>query len=371
MNQYCHDIHHNLAIDYVNGKMSIGPCCQSGRINHLSGSVQQLWNHPSLIQLRKENIEGKLTTQFCQSCSTLESAGITSRRQTQNMFYKDWQADSKTIRSLDIQLGNLCNLKCVICGPTYSTAWISDYKKLGRTVPVFAEYDKAMQFDLLDVSELQDLELVHFWGGEPLIDNKHLKVLEVLDAHNLLANCRITYNTNGTHRVSDRVLELWSKAKLVELYFSIDDIENRFEYQRFPAKWDNIVDNLKWYYDVLPSNHLFYITCVVSYMNIWTLPELVTWHNTSFSHNRLGDATQFSIQPALGDCAINCLPTKAKDYLIEKLASNTLLSEFLNLYTSQDDYIPTHFINYVNQLDSVRGTNWRTALQQASEVLGA
>ncbi len=36
------------------------------------------------------------------------------------------------------------------------------------------------------------------------------------------------------------VLSLWEQFRLVQLDFSIDDTGQQFEYQRYPAKWDQI-----------------------------------------------------------------------------------------------------------------------------------
>ena len=361
----CYDIHHNIAIDYVNGKTSIGPCCQSGRIEVDEGTIASHWNHPQLQKLRKQDY---LDPGFCNSCITVELAGGKSRRQSQIEFYQGWDSNKK-IRGLDIKLGNLCNLKCVICGPEYSTAWIADAEKLGKNIENFIYYDKKIQFELRDGTALLDLVLVHFWGGEPLIDNKHVKVLEFLDTLDILKNCRITYNTNGTHKVDDHVLSLWAKAKLVEIYFSIDDIGDRFEYQRYPAKWHTVLENLEWYKKQLPSNHLFYINCVISYLNIWYLSELVEWKVNNFDTNNQGDKVQLLFQPAFGPCAINTLTNHLKKQLVEKFARYPELLPYLEIPTTQSEYTPITFKKYIVKLDVIRETSWANIFKEFAEVL--
>ena len=56
-----------------------------------------------------------------------------------------------------------------------------------------------------------------------------VRLVTNLDDAKGLADTRVFYNTNGTVRVSDEVLTLWEECKLVEIYFSIDDIEKRFK----------------------------------------------------------------------------------------------------------------------------------------------
>jgi hypothetical protein len=363
---YCPDIHHNLAIDYVNGKTLIGPCCQSGRIIVEEGTVRDHWNHPQLKKLREQDY---LDPTFCNSCIMVETAGAKSRRQGQVEFYKDWNSQNKKLRGLDIRLGNLCNLKCTICSPAFSTAWISDAKKLGLPIQEFSYYEKNLQFDTHSINLIKNLELIHFWGGEPLIDDKHAKILEFLDRADVLKNCKVQYNTNGTHKVDDNVLDLWSKAKLVEIYFSIDDIGDRFEYQRYPAKWIKVVENLSWYKDKLAPNHLFNITCTISYLNIWYLSELIDWKIINFNSNRLGDIIPLSFQPANGSCEIDYLSPKLKKLLLEKFCNYPELLPYLEIPNVRDNHEPKKFLEYIDKLDVIRDTNWSSTFNEFSKIL--
>lgn len=370
LKNYCYDIHHNLAIDYVNGDTLIGPCCQSDKFEVPTGTIDSYWNSPTLQRLRQDNLQGNLSNEFCHSCIKVEAIGLKSRRQNQIEFYRDWNPINKKIRGLDLKLSILCNLKCLTCGPNLSTAWADDARKLGKEVNIFPQYIKNLQFDMSDKSILEDLELVHFHGGEPLIDDKHLQVLEYLNHYGILKNCRVTYNTNGTHRVNDRVLEIWKKAKLVEVFFSIDDIGDRFEFQRFPAKWDTVKQNLIWFKENIPNNHLFYVTSVVSYLNIWYLPELIEWKTANFNSNRLGDTIQLKLQSDIGSkCNITSLSTKVKKQLISRFNQYPMLLELLDLYPEKENYHPTEFIDYIARLDAIRNTNWAETFKEFDKIL--
>ena len=99
----------------------------------------------------------------------------------------------------------------------------------------------------------------------------HINLLKRIQEVKGLTDVRVFYNTNGTQIVSDLVLELWKKCKLVELYFSIDDVGLRFDYQRTGAEWDQIVLNLQWYFEHMPHNHMFNINCTWGYLNLFYL----------------------------------------------------------------------------------------------------
>lgn len=371
--KHCYDIHHNLAIDYENGHPQIGPCCQSGRVPVQETKIDLLWKNPVLQRLRGENHQGLLDQKICESCIRPESAGLTSRRIDTQQFYQSWQPTGPGLRSLDLKLSNLCNLRCSICGPGASTAWAVDARRLGIEMPEKYSYDRVynqtLQLEIPDASMIQDLEMVKFWGGEPLINEDHARVLETLDGHGVLQNCRIIYNTNGTQRVTQRVLDLWSRARLVEIYFSIDDIGDRFEHQRYGASWKEVTDNLEWYHENLPSNHLFYVMTTVSWYNLLYLPELLAWKNQCFAHNRFGDPVRLCLQPAVGRCSITTIGQHMQQTLADKFHDVPELGNWLNLYQAVPGYQPREFIDWAQRLDSVRGTNWRKTFPELASMI--
>lgn len=370
---HCYDLHHTLAIDFVNKKVDIGACCQSGRVSITDNlNIDDLFLNPKLKILRADNLHGNLSENFCNACTKIEKVGGSSRRIQTSEFYQNWD-DTNGIRSLDIKLGNLCNLKCTICGPESSSSWISDATELGMAVAdnfFYAKnYHRNVKLQIDDISILKDLEMIKFWGGEPLLEEKHADILEFLQQIGVLKNCRVIYNTNGTRRVSDRILKLWSQAKLVELYFSIDDIENRFEYQRFGANWYAILDNLDWYRREMPDNHLFYIMCTVSYLNIWYLPELTDWKKQFFNQSRLGDEVRLITQPVIGVCAVDVISEKFANGLNQKFLNYLQCQEFMKFPKIVKDFNPTAFINYVNNLDRIRSTSWKKTFKDVASLI--
>lgn len=373
MDKHCYDIHHNIAIDYINGQTSIGACCQSGRIQVQEQSLNRLWINPELLAIREQNLQNQLSESFCNQCTRVEKFGVTSRRIKNAEFYQGWDSQKSGIRSMDIKLGNLCNLKCTICGPESSTAWIPDALKMGMLVGSHDRYDKHYNNDLQlsvdDLSIFENLEMIKFWGGEPLLNEKHADILESLDQAGVLKNCRIVYNTNGTYRVSDRVLDIWSRARLVEIYFSIDDIQSRFEYQRFGANWSEVEENLKWYYESLPSNHLFYIQCIVSYLNLAYLPELFDWKQTNFNTNRMQDPVNICLAPAVGNCSAHKIPSRLKDYLDNKFNNYPELVQFLKFCQPGTAGCQKQFVSYVERLDRVRATDWKMTFPELAQAI--
>ena len=74
----------------------------------------------------------------CESCWQEESVGKTSKRM--NSLYKmkhslqKWTPNSEpTLKFIDFKLGNVCNLKCRICGSWSSSKWAQEELDYGKS----------------------------------------------------------------------------------------------------------------------------------------------------------------------------------------------------------------------------------------------
>ena len=353
---YCDDIHHTLSLKFFNGMTEVGPCCLAEHVP-VAPNTKNLWEHQFLLEIRKENLLNNIPD-ACLSCAKIEQKGIDSRRSGRLKFYTDEELAPPGIRMLDIRLPNLCNLKCVICGPRDSSSWHADSVKLGQPILEEYKYNKTIKYNVLDLDIPDTIETIKFWGGEPLLEELHADILEAVHNKGLLKNVRVIYNTNATCQVSDRVLKLWSKAKLVEIYFSLDDVGKRSDFQRTGSTWVQLTDNLKWFYKNMPHNHLFYVMCSVGAVNIYNLPALVDWKRDNFDQTSQGDHIKLLFNVVNGRGAIEHVSPEFYKKLQDRFAMYPELQHLLSLLKVKDGYIPERFLNYMKQLDSIRGTNF-------------
>jgi sulfatase maturation enzyme AslB (radical SAM superfamily) len=150
--------------------------------------------------------------------------------------------------------------------------------------------------------DLSTLRWVHFNGGEPLLSKTHLEFLQALPNKEQV---HINYNTNATILPDQTLIDLWQQFKLVKIDFSIDDIEQRFEYQRYPANWMQIKDNLQWYIDHAPHNCMFAVNTTISILNHANLYNLDTWLKQNFYISRFTDPIEHRKQLAHGLFALD------------------------------------------------------------------
>ncbi len=372
---FCYEIYKNLAVWSTNGKLGYNPCSFfKGYIKtNDQFNLSDIWNSPEHLQL-KHQVENDIPIAGCQGCYNEEAVGLTSRRMASKKLYEEFHNDV-TIdingpQGLDYSVGNLCNLKCIICGPSSSTAWLPDYQKLnpGKSIVNF-QYQKFNQIEIDDTELLKNIITIHFHGGgDPLMSKNHIALLEKIKKIKSLSDIRIFYNTNGTHCVEQKVLDLWKECKLVELYFSIDDIGERFNYQRTGADWKDVVRNLEWYKTHMPHNHMFNINCVWGYLNLYYLTDLVDWHHKNFSSNRYGDITNLIFQRAIGQYDIKHLSNKTKQILQKRFINYPGLLNLVNTI-AVNDKLHDNFWKNITELDQIRNTNFRELCPEWSTLL--
>jgi len=372
---FCYEIYKNLAIWSHNGRLAYNPCCSfTGFIKEsYTFDLDSVWNGPERAEL-KRCIETDTPIAGCEVCYRAEKNGLVSRRMSGHRLYEEFHQDVNieldAPQGLDYTVGNLCNLKCVICGPDNSSAWVSDYKKIYPLEPVDQfKYDKFNQLEMTSPELLKNIKTLHFHGGgEPLMSDSHMRLLKQVKKIKGLSDVRVFYNTNGTQRVSDAVLSLWEECQLVELYFSIDDVGPRFDYQRTGAKWDDIVDNLKWYQENMPHNHMFNINCSWGYLNLYYLTDIVDWHHNNLRVNRYGDPVNLIFHQVCGEFKISHLDPVVKQTLLTKFANYPQLIDLVKVIKDSDkDH--SEFWSSLEKIDRVRGTDYKTLCPDWSQLL--
>lgn len=322
----CFDLYKNLNIVVKQNKLHLSPCCISPV--QPADSVDFV-NNQYLTDLRLQANKGTLPD-ACANCIKTEQSGLTSRRQGSNAWFRDTGLDNTQIElvKLDYWTGDTCNLACVICGPNNSSSW---KQELGLP----AEVRKSVSNKFWQTLDLTKIKFIHFNGGEPLLSKEHVEFLQSVPDKKVV---HLNYNTNGSVLPGQQLLDLWAEFKLVQLDFSIDDIEQRFEYQRYPAKWSQITNNLAWFIDNAPHNCMFATNTSVGILNHSNLNALTRWLQTHFHTSRFTDPIEHRQQFTFGTFALTDVDNRKES-----------------------------IINALNQIDQRRGTNWRKTFPELEQ----
>ena len=329
MSKFCADIHNNLALTLTSRGIQVGACCwyKDTSIAQIGNDV---WNTQKLVDLRELNKTDQLHSKGCEQCIYMEQHGGTSRRSGVNSYYNSTATDLPGPRGLEIKIDYTCNIACVYCGPYNSTKWRLEENTPKTVFPI--RLSKPDIIALLDTLDLSNLDNIHFYGGDPLFTDTHEVILNYIDQRVGLKNIYAWYNTNGTIKVSQRVLDLWAKCRLIKVFFSIDDVGPRFEFIRYGAVWSEAEENMLWYKDTCPVNTMFTIQPTMSCLNTLHHYELLNWKKKYFDTNRLGDVTDVTRHNVFRSFELDSMPDelmkKCLDYNKDDPWFNTFVQSF-------------------------------------------
>lgn len=372
----------NLSLD-VDG--SSRPCCKFAHhdpdsdyqmANLRDASLEEVWNGEGMRRLRRDFLDGKRPAE-CTTCWDEEAAGIASLRQTWFWRGLRHEPDYDGVEvahpsALDLKLTNACNLKCRICGPVASSLWLGEEARLhGDDLdPYLAENRRWFLANKITEHPenavtfrtwLPHLEHVELTGGEPMMSPENRAVVELLVEEGDPAGVALLVTTNATV-VDERIVGPFDRFGRVTVSLSIDDIGGRIEYERAPARWDEIEANIRRYAGMAGETVQIYLNCSVSTLNVWYLPEFVAWltadprlapiglhlnlvhnarhHNIQSLPDQLKDAVRARLEPMVTEPAVPPDIQIQVAEVVEFLGANPgdpeQWSEFLRLTRDRD-----------------------------------
>jgi MoaA/NifB/PqqE/SkfB family radical SAM enzyme len=346
---------------------TVRPCCLAeeeivddagNKFDLNTASFIGIQNSQYMQDLRQQFLDGK-QPQTCRKCWREERSGRTSKRmhtldRLKHMIPDQaWTTDSRPLLFLDLKLGNICNLKCRICGSwsssTFATEEINwmpvEERKTSHHYQMLRQgaWPRENQIFWHEIDLISDqLRYIEFTGGEPFMIQEHFDMLQGLIDRGLAPQIEIHYNTNGT-QWPDQAEQIWRHFKTVEIAFSIDDVEERFEYQRSNAVWSQVQNNIEKFKQLRNkySNIRLQVCTTVNVFNVLYLADVAKWIDSQqfdFVYwNMMHEAYYFSI---------STLPDQAKQAITQQLNQSTVSSD-----TRQQFDNIVNFMNRGNSLD--------------------
>lgn len=236
-------------------------------------TYEEIMNSEKLKQIRFDMMKGEKIPQ-CIACTEAEGLGKESLRLSMikkyladipslvmdTYFKEDGSLINPKMLYMDFRFSNLCNLGCQTCGSVLSSTIANNRKDnsqeeeilKGKNVlsergtitsfvyarPEFMEEDVYPYID--------DCKAFYFAGGEPLMHQEHLDILNYLNENKLYSKS-ITYSSNLSilRWKKTNFLDIWKNFKDIHFMCSIDGDHERLEYVREFSKHDVIFTNLK------------------------------------------------------------------------------------------------------------------------------
>jgi MoaA/NifB/PqqE/SkfB family radical SAM enzyme len=372
---------------------AVRPCCLAlDDIPELTvaDGLTTAYQSESMQQLRQQFLNAE-RPKTCQRCWSEEDAGRTSKRQwhLRKFAGQTAQVDWYNIRPnhlwfLDLKLGNICNLKCRICGTWSSSKWSQeeiDYQTIDNPKTTRAymqlragEWPRKTNTFWADLETLlPSIKYFEFTGGEPFLIKEHFELLQRAVDLGYASNISIHYNTNGT-TWDDNFVNIWRYFKNVEIAFSIDNIDKRFEVERSGAKWNEVCANIAQARSLRDTsrNITLQVCITVNIQNVYYLEDLLQWVDTQGFNmvyvNMLHDPLYMNIAQ---------MTLAAKQLVIDKLRAGIFHPRYHSDIDSIIRFIENgsssngqDFCDFMKRTDANRKENFVNSHKEIAEVMG-
>lgn len=385
---FCKMPWHGLA---VSANDNIKPCCQfHGSLGTASkdGIVDRFVNSEKIIKIRQQFLDGQKPDE-CSSCWEREQLIGTSRRKWFNeKFTKGIPADynyeapvtkeNLMWTQMDINLSNVCNLKCRMCGSWASNQWFEEDRLLAAINPKFEkennpEKQVVIQQELDNLLEtirhMKHIQRIDFKGGEPMMAKNHVPFLEELIRRGHHEFITLQYTTNGTV-VNPKILSTLKQFKNVRLMFSIEGTGELYSYIRGGKFTIDELENVIAMYNDLPNVEIGFNVTMQAYnlLNLKKLhAQLKQWEN-KFDKVSASNAFETICNSPMY-LSPNVLPDKLRNIAITDLSG---MPEFETISRSLATN-KTHMVHwdtfkqFTKELDKIRGENVLDVIPELQE----
>lgn len=395
---------------HTNGSVVL--CCvarNDSKLNLNYVGPKDAWNSKYYRDVRLKMLAGEPVS-ACTRCYEEEKSGYRSHRVVENKVWQERLGSdlyqhalaatdekgkvSNGIAALDLRLGYTCNLQCIMCQPQESSRWVGAAKKIANMVQdpslkgewdfkskinvnLFEWYKRQEFWDQLEFMFEDMLEII-IAGGEPMLIEEHKEFIKRLSDSGHAGKIHLRYHTNGTV-LPDELFPYWEKFGVTQFLISLDNLRDRNNYIRYPAKWNDIERVVHRIDQSGPNIQLMFLNSVQA-LNINDLPEYCDWVDSNNFLKTQGRTWNYYLQPSLvfypQHLNIRILPEKLKKEITTKINSwqeklptrRDKIDAIVQHMNSEDhSHLLPRFKEYIESLDKMRGTNFSETFPELYE----
>lgn len=390
----------------------------NGNVMHiLTHSIKEIMNSDKHREVRKTNLQNSTSwSKHCECCEirekitdfdrehsnksrriylmNMDTDDIVSetnyKEKINNDGFIDWMPNS-----LDIRFGNLCNQKCIMCGPVFSNLWYDEYSKFynlttfgqGRKITISKDNNSNKWIEPKELHWFEDpvwwskfdqmmpyLRHIYITGGEPMVTPGHDEMLDKLIDSGNAKNIWLEYDSNCS-AINKKIIKRWSYFKKVHIRGSMDAINDQYDLIRFGGNWKKFKKNVIKLKELSKTNNNISLTALSTCFQIPTIYSIIESENFC---KEIG--VQFHLRFLEGPVflSVASLPKEAKESIInyytqheEKTEKSKLILNYLknNLNNTYNDKIIKRYFEFMDFLDTSRKTDWRKVLPDVAKLL--
>jgi len=371
----------------VHTDLTYKPCCYSFPKEKFTDK-KEWWNSQYMQELRKSLWKGERHSD-CTRCWKEEDSGGVSLRQNYNTLFNKY-ADFNQIKqsannnfivdqdpiTWDLRIGNMCNLKCVMCNGEYSSKIAQeDLEQHDKIIELFpnkqsysdtsiVNWDNTKQGSKLLTSIEKNARWVKLQGGEPLA------VKSVRDfIRNLHKDTILNITTNGTV-LDTQLLKSLSQLKQVDFGISLEAASNANNIIRYGSDWYRIKENIFKINELKNTN--VQINHVLQITSVFYLKEVIEFAEENKLHLNLGILNDPNY------LSLNACPTKYLEQLVKDIDALSIQhpkNQYIKKYIKESINNATFnqnlwqdFKKYVKLLDTIRTEKYSSVLNFHGET---
>lgn len=355
----------------ANGRVK--PCCTySGPTDRLDrpGSLRDLLDSDKYSNLRQDFLAGQIP-KGCHGCLQRERQIDYSRRVWfKEKFKEQLQQPLRDFQfiQMDINLSNICNLKCRMCNSQFSTRWISEEQELSKIQgnPYSRQASKenlnTVEQSLSDLKKLiphmKNIKRIDFKGGEPMLAPNHNDFLDLLIANKISDRVELFYTTNATI-MSEEILSRLKNFSKITISFSLEGIGNLYKYIRGGRySLEFALENMRTYSE-LPNIRLASNVTIQAY-NLFQLKEIYAFLEKLRIPNYSQKNSFQSIVTSPDYLSPFAWPKSLRISAAKRLEGIKDFKQFSEALIEQpeDSQLTQKFINFTSTLDQMRGESF-------------
>jgi organic radical activating enzyme len=365
---------------YVHMSGTVRLCCATLENAHENGKhfnmakdkLSDVWNSEYMKKVRLNMKNGKMLD-ACSKCVAQEARGYGSMRTEHNkeVNLKKVAEDGSMVlpSSMELHFGNICNLKCKMCGQDYSNQVGKEILDIGKKDSDFLEWVREQSgnvnnwtndlsveytwFKSLEVkNRLMEYISSHIYnltiiGGEPTVIPEFYELLDYCDKQNTLDGKNIVIVTNLTN-TNPKMLKWLSKMKQWTIWASIDGIGEITEYIRYPSNYKRILQNIEQYKELLMryKNGRIVFSPAVQLLNIHQLDDMLKLF-LKIADGNWGEQFDVSWLSQVWYPKICNYDTAPKEYRLQVANKLSQSKDFFKPYPS----ITTHYNKQIQNLE--------------------
>ena len=355
-NEFCRKLSNSFRFLEKDDNIVYQPCCW---IQPSNSPIEHKMHVTSVRRQFTKNVLAD-TEKNCHECLVREknNYGI-SHREFANSYIPGDAVDGDMYH-IAVHIDATCNAACAMCGPHNSSLWQKQNDPNVKLKDYSSQYQKLLSF--VNFDKLQRLDFV---GGEPLLSEHNVEFLKHVTHP---ANVTLMYNTNGSILPSTELLALWSTFKRVSLAFSIDGMNEQFDYIRWPLSWKKVENNMLRYEDILQDKLGLYMHFTANPMNIFYFKELEEWYSKRSWPNRSDEFSGLQVSPCFGTWGIDATPLKLRKHIEDKFGTDHVITRLLRSHPE----VPGKFqklIENMEMLDEKRKISYKDTFSEVLKII--